>query len=134
MISNSPASMTAACSEMVQYSRCQKELWRSDLVHGEGQQLWAVNNNYHIRFSLHNSHYDSQKQMCCDQANESEIAKTIFNIWPNKNDSFFCFLLFVQSFSCLYSLNQFPFNLYTWDFYQIKFQTIIPCNRNRYRK
>ena len=33
--------------------------------------------------------------------NESELANTVFKIRSNKADSFFCFLLFVQSFNCL---------------------------------
>ena len=46
----------------------------------------------------------------CDviRQNESELANTIFKIQPNKADSFFCFLLFVKSFNCLYLLNQLP--------------------------
>ena len=46
----------------------------------------------------------------CDvnKQNESELANTIFKIQPNKADSFFCFLLFVQPFSCLYLGNQLP--------------------------
>ena len=44
----------------------------------------------------------------CDviKQNESELANTVFKIQPNKADSFFCFLLFVQSFNCLYLWNQ----------------------------
>ena len=40
--------------------------------------------------------------------NESELANTVFKIQPNKTDIFFCFLLFVQSFNCLYLWNQLP--------------------------
>ena len=40
--------------------------------------------------------------------NESELANTDFKIQPNKADSFFCFLLFVQSFNCLYLWSQLP--------------------------
>ena len=40
--------------------------------------------------------------------NESELANTPFKIQPNKADSFVCFLLFVQSFNCLYLWNQLP--------------------------
>ena len=40
--------------------------------------------------------------MWCE--NESELANTVFKIQPNKADSFFCFLLFVQSFNRLYQL------------------------------
>ena len=40
--------------------------------------------------------------------NESELADTVFKIQPNKANSFFCFLLFVQSFNCLYFWNQLP--------------------------
>ena len=43
--------------------------------------------------------------------NELELANTACKIQPNKADSFFCFLLFVQSFNCLYLRNQMP-NLY----------------------
>ena len=44
----------------------------------------------------------------CDviKQNESELADTVFKIQPNKADSYFCFLLFVQSFNCLYLWNQ----------------------------
>ena len=44
----------------------------------------------------------------CDviKQNESELANTVFKIQPNKPDSFFCFLVFVQSFNCLYLWNQ----------------------------
>ena len=44
----------------------------------------------------------------CDviRQSESELANTVFK--PNKADSFFCFLLFVQSFNCLYVWNQLP--------------------------
>ena len=38
--------------------------------------------------------------------NESELLNTVFKIQPHKADSFFCFLLFVQSFTCLYFWNQ----------------------------
>ena len=46
----------------------------------------------------------------CDviKQNESELANTVFKIQPNKADRFFCFLLFVQSFNCLYLWNQLP--------------------------
>ena len=46
----------------------------------------------------------------CDviKQNESELANIVFMIQPNKDDSFFCFLLFVQSFNCLYFWNQLP--------------------------
>ena len=46
----------------------------------------------------------------CDviKQNESELANTVFQIQPNKAYSFFCFLLFLQSFNCLYILNQLP--------------------------
>ena len=37
-----------------------------------------------------------------------ELANTVFKIQPNKANSFFCFLMFVQSFNCLYLWNQFP--------------------------
>ena len=40
--------------------------------------------------------------------NESELANTVFKIELNKAGSFFCFLLFVQSFNCLYFWNQLP--------------------------
>ena len=40
--------------------------------------------------------------------NESQLANTVFEIQQNKADSFFCFLLFVQSFNCLYLWNQLP--------------------------
>ena len=40
--------------------------------------------------------------------NESELANTVFKIQPNKADSFFCFLLFVQSFNCLHLWDQLP--------------------------
>ena len=57
--------------------------------------------------------------LICDviKQNESELANTLFRMQPNKADSFFCFLLFVQSFNCLYLWNQLP-NL--WGFHQIK--------------
>ena len=45
--------------------------------------------------------------MLCDQAKMSQNY-TVFKIQPNKADSFFCFLLFVQSFSCVYLSNQSP--------------------------
>ena len=40
----------------------------------------------------------------CDviKQNELELTNTVFKIQPNKADSFFCFLLFVQSFNCFY--------------------------------
>ena len=46
----------------------------------------------------------------CDvnKQNESELANTVFKIRPNKAYSFFCFLLFVESFNCLYLWNQLP--------------------------
>ena len=40
--------------------------------------------------------------------NELELTNTIFKIQPNTADSFFCFLLFVQSFNCLYLWNKLP--------------------------
>ena len=40
--------------------------------------------------------------------NESELPNIVFNIQPNKAYSFFCSLLFVQSFNCLYLWNQLP--------------------------
>ena len=43
-----------------------------------------------------------------NKQNELELANTVFKIQPNKADSFFCFLLFVQSFNCLYLWNQLP--------------------------
>ena len=48
------------------------------------------------------------KIIICDviKQNESELTNTVFKIQPNKADSFFCFLLFVQSFNCLYHWNQ----------------------------
>ena len=49
--------------------------------------------------------------------NESELANTVFKIQPNKTSSFFCYLLFIQSFNYLYLWNQLP-NL--WGFRQIK--------------
>ena len=39
---------------------------------------------------------------------ELELVNTVFKIQPNKADSFFCFLLFVQSFNCLYLWNHLP--------------------------
>ena len=39
---------------------------------------------------------------------ESELANTASKIQSNKADSFFCFLMFVQSFNCLYHWNQLP--------------------------
>ena len=49
-----------------------------------------------------------RKWCICDliKQNESELANTVFKIQPNKTCSFFCFLLFVQSFNCLYLWNQ----------------------------
>ena len=46
----------------------------------------------------------------CDviKQNESELANTVLKIQPNKANSFLCFWLFVQSFSCLYLRNQLP--------------------------
>ena len=46
----------------------------------------------------------------CDvtKQNESELANTVLKIQPNKADSFFCFLLVVQSFNYLYVWNQLP--------------------------
>ena len=40
----------------------------------------------------------------CDviKQNESELTNTVFKIQPNKANSFFCFLLSVQSFNCFY--------------------------------
>ena len=50
-----------------------------------------------------------QIELCiiCDviKQNESELANTVVKIQPNKADSFFCLLLFVQSFNLL---NQLP--------------------------
>ena len=63
--------------------------------------------------------------MCiCDviKQNESELANTVFKIQPNKADSLFCFLLFVQSFNCLYRWN--PIDQSLWGFHQIKAHTI----------
>ena len=50
--------------------------------------------------------------------NESQLANTVFKIEPNKADSFFCFLLFVQSVNYLYLWNQLP-NLW-WVFTILK--------------
>ena len=46
----------------------------------------------------------------CDviKQNELQLANTVFKIQPNKADSFFCSLLFVQSVNCLYLWNQLP--------------------------
>ena len=54
--------------------------------------------------------YQILNQHKCDviKQNESELANTVFKIQPNKADSFFCFLLLVQSFNCLYLWNQLP--------------------------
>ena len=50
----------------------------------------------------------SNKNICdVIKQNELELANTVFKIQPNKADSFFCFLLFVQSLNCLYLWNQF---------------------------
>ena len=47
--------------------------------------------------------------MWCDQAKWVGTRKfCFFKIQPNKADSFFCFLFFVQSFNCLYLWNQLP--------------------------
>ena len=51
--------------------------------------------------------------------NASELANTVFEIQPNKADSFFCFLLFVKSFNCLYLWNQL-LNLCGVNFHQSK--------------
>ena len=51
--------------------------------------------------------------------NESELASTVFKIQPHKANSFFWFLLFLQSFNCLYLWNQLS-NLYRQYFHQIK--------------
>ena len=40
--------------------------------------------------------------------NELELANAVFKIQPNKTNSLFGFLLFVQSFNCLYLWNQLP--------------------------
>ena len=50
----------------------------------------------------------SQIRSICDviKQNESLLTNTVFKIQSNKADSFFCFLLFVQSFNCLYLWNQ----------------------------
>ena len=40
--------------------------------------------------------------------NESKLANTVFKIQSNKANNFFYFLLFVQSFNCLYLWNQLP--------------------------
>ena len=47
-------------------------------------------------------------RIICDviKQNKSELANNVFKIQPNKDDSFFCFLLFVKSFNCLYLWNQ----------------------------
>ena len=38
--------------------------------------------------------------------NESKVANTVFKIQPNKADSLFCFLLFVQSLTvCIFETN-----------------------------
>ena len=64
---------------------------------------------------------DSSKKLnftfyICDviKQNESELANTVYKIQLNNATSFFCFLLFFQSFFSLY-LAQLP-----WDFHQIK--------------
>ena len=50
-----------------------------------------------------------QKYMCdVIKQNESELANTVFKIQANKANSFFCFLLLIQSFNCLYLWNQLP--------------------------
>ena len=61
----------------------------------------------------------------CDviKQNESELTNTVFKIQPNKADSFFCLLLHVQSFNCLYLLNQLPSPIsffFFFFFYQIQ--------------
>ena len=57
----------------------------------------AINNYYNMSLSrtCREDHCDVIKQ------NESELTNTVFKIQPNKADSFFCFLLFVQSFNCI---------------------------------
>ena len=60
------------------------------------------------------------KSIICDviKQNELKLANIVFKIQPNQADSFFCFLLFVQSFNCLYLWNQIAQSL--WGFHQIK--------------
>ena len=61
-------------------------------------------------------YWDSYKKILmfyldiCDVIKQYELAlvNTVFKIQPDKTDRFFCFLLFVQSFSCLYLWNQLP--------------------------
>ena len=61
-------------------------------------------------------HYPLRRMCDVIKQNESELANTVFffffffflKIQPNKAHSSFCFLLFVQSFNCLYLWNQLP--------------------------
>ena len=55
-------------------------------------------------FFLKYTYYVIIRKSICDaiKQNESEVANAVFKIQANKADSFFCFLLFLQSFNCLY--------------------------------
>ena len=62
------------------------------------------------RPSAHSCPAHPNKLRICDviKQNESEVANTVFKIQLNKAISFFCFLLFLQSFNWLYLQNQLP--------------------------
>ena len=55
-------------------------------------------------------HIHENFDFICDviKQNESDVANTVFKIQLNKATSFFCFLLFLQSFNSLYLQNQLP--------------------------
>ena len=58
----------------------------------------------------HIEHTRTTSAVICDvfKQNESELAKTVCKIQLNKATSLFFFLLFLQSFNCLYFQNQMP--------------------------
>ena len=63
--------------------------------------------------------------------NESELAKTVFKIQPNKANSFFYFFLFVQSFNCLYLWNQLPNLCGVFTKSKLKQYPIRKCPKNK---
>ena len=63
-------------------------------------------------------HWGGRKHNYVIKQNKSELKNTVSKIQPNEADSFFSFLMFVQSFNCLYIWNQLP-NL-RWVFIKLK--------------
>ena len=74
------------------------------------ESILKVKDTKYIVLSVyhHLNLFDSMQTRDVIKQNESELANTVFKIQPNKVDSFYCLLLFVQSFNCSYLWNQMP--------------------------